>query len=405
MGPSRSSARLPAVVAFAIIAAVSGAALLAHAERTGLVQRDGGLAAQRPERLFGALLLAAFVGYVVAMVLTTRASFRLRVAIVVAIVIQTVPLTAPVLLSTDAWTYWGYGWIAADGGNPYREPPSAYPESPAAAHLGAAWRETTTVYGPAFTGASELVARAVGSSPDAAGWAFKTLAAAAAIAATLLAAALARSPTLAVVAVGWNPLLAVHAAGGGHNDAWVGALALAAVLAARRARPAAEGALWTLAVAVKWVPVVLLPLRLAAARSRRLVTSLALTAGGIVALASMRYGSGWVEAITPLARNAATKTSYAFPARLEQLGAPSTAALGVVSAVLVAGYVCLVRLAASGKPRYGLGACLTLLSTPYLAVWYLGWAVPLAAVDDEDRLPLVLATALGAYLLPQAVPL
>ena len=64
-----------------------------------------------------------------------------------------------------------------------------------------------------------------------------------------------------------------------------------------------------------------------------------------------------------------------------------------------------VRLAVRGKARYGLTACLALVTTPYLAVWYLGWAVPLSAVDDEDTAPLVLVTLLGAYLLPQTIPI
>src|SRR5687768_17640455 len=34
------------------------------------------------------------------------------------------PLAAPLLLSTDAWTYWEYGAIANEGGNPYRDTPA-----------------------------------------------------------------------------------------------------------------------------------------------------------------------------------------------------------------------------------------------------------------------------------------
>ena len=49
-------------------------------------------------------------------------------------------------------------------------------------------------------------------------------------------------------------------------------------------------------------------------------------------------------------------------------------------------------------------ACLVLLTTPYLAVWYLGWAVPLAGAE-EDETARITALALTAYLLPQAIPL
>lgn len=400
----RATTRL--VLVSAVIALpLATACALAWQDGSGLVQRYGGRTHPGPERAFLALLVLAFAAYVVAMVLASRGGLRVRAAIVVAVVIQAIPLGSPLLLSTDAWTYWGYGWIAAKGhGNPYRDPPSSRPGSPALPHLGADWRGTTTVYGPAFTAASEVVAAGAGGSSDRAAWAFKLLAAIAAVAAAALASRLSSRPGLATVAVGWSPLLAVHAAGGGHNDTWVGALVLAALVAGGGGREGREGALWALAIAVKWIPLILLPLRLMAERSRALVAAAAVSVGALALLATLRYGSGWVEAVTPLARNAATRTSYAIPSRIEQLGVPSAVAVGLAIAAFCVGYLLLVRRALGGRPRYGLTACLALVTTPYLAVWYLGWAVPLAAIDDEDIVPLAAATVLGAYLLPQAIP-
>jgi hypothetical protein len=63
-----------------------------------------------------------------------------------------------------------------------------------------------------------------------------------------------------------------------------------------------------------------------------------------------------------------------------------------------------VRSAHRGEPRLGRAACLVLATTPYLAVWYLAWAVPLAAAD-EDRAAWLAVLALTAYLLPQTIPL
>ena len=194
-----------------------------------MFRSTAGVPCSVPSRLFLVLLVAAFLLYVAAL-LTLRGGGPFRIAATVAVVVQLAPLGAPLLLSTDAWTYWGYGWIGAEGqGNPYVDPPERFPESPAAPYLGASWQDTTTVYGPVFTVASEGVASVAGRSSDRAAWIFKALAAAAAIAAALLAARLARRPALAVAAVGWNPLLAVHLAGGGHNDAWLGAMLLAAL--------------------------------------------------------------------------------------------------------------------------------------------------------------------------------
>jgi hypothetical protein len=235
---------------------------------------------------------------------------------------------------------------------------------------------------------------------------FKALAAGAALAAALLAGRLARRRAFAVALVGWNPLLAVHLAGGGHNDAWVGALILAALALSASRRFQGAGAAWALAIAVKWVPLIFLALRAVEARATGRPTAhrgFAFTAAGIAVAASILYGDAWPSAILPLAGNAALETSYAIPHRLEQLGMPDTAALGLAIVVLLAGLAWLVQEARRGRARLGLAACLLLVTTPYLAVWYLAWAVPLAAAE-EDAVATCACLVLCAYLLPQTIP-
>ncbi|RDI74097.1 hypothetical protein Gocc_2194 [Gaiella occulta] len=399
--------RLAPAAGLATLALVAAASALAWREASALVPRDGGRGGGSA-RLFLALLVAAFAAYLVGLAAARRHGVGRRAAVALALAIQIVPLGAPLLLSTDAWTYWSYGWIAArGGGNPYADRPAAFPDSPALPLQGAAWLETTSVYGPAFTLASEPVALAAGDSADAAAWAFKTLAALAAVAAALLAGRLARRPAAAVAFVGWNPLLAVHLAGGGHNDAWVGALLMAALALAAARRLQAAGVAWALAIAVKWVPLPFLVLRALEARATRRATAhlgFALTAAAVALAATLRYGIHWPLAVVPLAGNAALETSYALPHRLEQIGLPRGAALAIAGAVLVAGFGWLVRQALRGRARLGLAACLLLATTPYLAVWYLGWAVPLAAAE-EDRAAKMGCLLLCAYLLPQAIPL
>jgi alpha-1,6-mannosyltransferase len=399
----------PALAAGVATACLVGAAsLLAWRASSPLVPRDGGTAEQGSAWAFLVLLVAAFGSYLAGLWLVRRAPARVRAIVVVAALVQLVPLGAPLLLSTDAWTYWGYGWIAAEGGgNPYVDPPSEFPESPAAPYLGADWRDTTTVYGPLFTGISEPVAEVAGSSSDAAAWLYKSLAAVAVLVACAAVARVARRPALAVAFVGWNPVLAVHAAGGGHNDALVGGLATLAVALALRRRHELSGAVWVAAVLVKWVPIVFLALSSLAARARaRPVGWRGVAAAAVVlgALATWLYGLDWLRAAEPLAGNAARETSYALPARLEQAGLPHGAALGVAGACLVVGLLWLARDATRGRARLGLAACLVLVTTPYLAVWYLAWAVPLAA-PEEERAARLAALALTAYLLPQTIPL
>jgi hypothetical protein len=406
-GVRRDRAALGAgVVVLGLVACCSG---LAWQRGSPLVPRNGGIATGRTAGLFLLLLALAFLAYVIGLALVRRGRAGLPLVLALAGAIQLAPLAAPLLLSTDAWTYWDYGRTAAiHGANPYRVPPAAFPGDPALEHMGAAWRAKTTVYGPAFTLASEPVALAAGDSASAAAWTFKVLAALGILAATALAAQLARRrAALAAALVGWNPVLAIHLAGGGHNDAWIGALVLAALALAAGRRPYGAGVVWALAVAIKWVPLVFLALAgLATKRERRRPLTLGLASGAavIVGLATWRYGWHWLDAFVPLADNARLETSYALPHRLRGAGLPRGVALGLAVAILTVGLLWLAWSASRGRVRLALASCLVLLTTPYLAVWYLGWVVPLAAADEDDRLARVLAVGLSAYLLPQTIP-
>ncbi len=390
-----------------VLALVAGACALAWRPGSPLVPRHGGhVSGGAP--LFLALLVAAFATYTVAVLLVRRELPSTGAVIALAVAIQLAPLGAPLLLSTDAWTYWSYGWIAArSDGNPYSDPPVEFPADPALPFMGTAWRDTTSVYGPAFTMAAEPLAVVAGDSDAISAWTYKPLSAAAALAAALLAGRLARRRALAIALVGWNPILAVHLAGGGHNDAWVGALIVAALALGASGRRQSEGALWAVAIGLKWVPLLFLALRALQARANGRPVGyrgLAAVGGAIAAAAFVLYGGAWPFAVLPLAGNAALETSYAFPHRLEQLGLAGPLALSLAAAVLLGGLAWLARQAAGGRPRLGLAACLVLVTTPYLAVWYLAWAVPLAAAE-EDTAATLCCLALCAYLLPQTIPL
>ena len=221
--------------------------------------------------------------------------------------------------------------------------------------MGAPGSTRRRVYGPAFTLASEPLAVVAGDSDAVAAWTYKALAAAAALGAALLAGRLARRRAFAIALVGWNPLLAVHLAGGGHNDAWVGALILAALaLSASRRRAERRRALG--ARDRRQVGADLsssLSARSRHARRGRAhgARGFAVAAAAIALGASVLYGGAWPLAIVPLAGNAALETSYAIPHRLEQLGLPDDVALGLAVAALVGGLVWLAREAGRGRAR------------------------------------------------------
>ncbi len=337
-----------------------------------------------------------------------RRGARLVPVAAVAVAIQLAPLGAPLLLSSDAWTYWAYGRIATKhGADPYEKSPSSFPSDPAFPWVGSGWRSTTSVYGPGFTLASEPLALAAGASHSAAAWIYKTLAALAALAAAALATVLSPRRAFACAFVGWNPLVALDFAGGGHNDAWMAALVLAALALGAAGRRRLAGVAWALAASIKWVPLVLLPLRALEARSHeRRVDHLgfAATVAAVAALATWRYGLSWIEAFGPLARNANHETRFALPHRLQAEGVPHAVSLGLFALAFLAGYLLLAWRAAAGRARLALASVLLLLATPYLAAWYTVWAVPLAAAEDDGAAQLV-SLALCAYLLRQTVPL
>jgi hypothetical protein len=92
------------------------------------------------------------------------------------------------------------------------------------------------------------------------------------------------------------------------------------------------------------------------------------------------------------------------PARLQDLGLSEGAALALAITAFVAGVAWLAREARRGRVLLGRAACLVLLTTPYLIVWYLAWAATLAAAD-EDRVARWAVLGFCVYLLPQTIPL
>jgi len=391
-----------------VVVLVAAACALAWFDGSPLVPRDAGQADQGGEPLFLVLLAAAFAAYVLGLWLLRRTVATIVVVLVLAAGVQLVPLGAPLLLSTDAWTYWEYGRLANDGHDPYAEAPERFPGNPAFPYAGADWRDTTSVYGPAFTLASQPVALVAGRSSGAAAWLFKSLAAVAVLVTTLLVARLAAAPAFGAAFVGWNPLLAVHLAGGGHNDSWVAAAVVGALALAAGGRRAAAGAVWALAVLVKWIPAVLLALVVAAHRlrpPRAAVLAFLGTVLVVVLAATVEWGADWLTAFGPLAANSGTETSYALPHRLEQAGVPDGVAVGLGIAVFGAGFAWLAADAWRRRsPRLAPAALLLLVTTPWLAAWYTAWLVPLAALEDDDRVRLA-TLVVCVYLLPQTIPL
>jgi alpha-1,6-mannosyltransferase len=358
--------------------------------------------------LYLGAMSASFVLYLLGLAALARRGARLGAVVVVAAAIQLAPLAAPLLLSTDAYTYWARGRVAAvHGENPYETAPSAFPGDPALERMGRSWRDRPTGYGPAFTLLSEGHAAAVGDSPDAAAWTYRVVAAGAMLALVGLAAALGREKAFAAAFVGWNPLLAVQFAGGGHNDAVMMALVLGALLLGSRGHPRLAGVAWAGAILIKWVPVVFLPLRALEARrvGRRVDhVGFALAAALIVGVSFWRYGTGWLHSFGNFSGQLERTTSVSAARWLTGIGLSEDAAVALLIALFGVGYLWLLREAWRGRARLGLCGGLLVVTASWLVPWYAVWAVPLAAIE-EDRTARLLALALSSYLLRAAVPL
>ncbi len=144
------------------------------------------------------------------------------------------------------------------------------------------------------------------------------------------------------------------------------------------------------------------------ARSRRAppaaasaTSASAVTAALVLGLATWRYGFDWLRAIGPLARNAEEPDELrACPTGSSSSGLPHAVSRSALRARARApaspgspGRLC------AGEPRLGLAACLLLVTTPWLTPWYTVWAVPLAAAEDDRRAQLL---ALALLRVPPA---
>jgi alpha-1,6-mannosyltransferase len=354
-------------------------------------------------------LIGAFACYLIGVALLSRAFVPLGATVAIAAAIQLAPFAAPLLLSTDAYSYWDYGRVATvHNGNPYADRPSRWPQDPAYRRMGADWREKRSVYGPVFTLASEGGARLVGDSARTASLFFRLLAAGGMLVLVAATALAARRSAFAAAFVGWNPLLALHFAGGGHNDVLMAALVVCALLFSRLGGFPIEGAAWAGALSIKLIALVFLPLRgLEALRRRELgraALGFVLAAGAIAAVASVHYGTAWLTVLSPVANQLRQTSSLGLPYWFAKAGVSEHLTRNLLVALFALLYLFLLWQAWRGRARLALCAVGLLLATAWLQPWYAVWAVPLAALET-DRLARLGALALSGYLLYDALPI
>jgi hypothetical protein len=186
-----------------------------------------------------------------------------------------------------------------------------------------------------------------------------------------------QKPSHLVLAFAWNPLLAIEVAGSGHIDI-VGAflLIVSAAALARRWRATAAVALG-LAVAVKFLPIVLLPLYWKRVRIRD-----AVLAAAVVGLLYLPFldRSFFSHARIPLGSLGTYVTGFRFNgpvfAALHHVAPPQLLA-GLAVLVGLATATWLRRKPAWSPDQFAWPMAASLLFAPVVFPWYLLWLLPL----------------------------
>jgi hypothetical protein len=377
-------------------------ALLVHAPASIAVDRAQPLVVVTYWQQFGfvmwlALFIAiavASVGYVAALVYARAWFDKLTMTLIVTMTLSALACVAalafPVVFSSDAYAYVGYGWLALHGVSPYAHAPVTIRDQLMTAVL---WQwgnpPPVCVYGPAFVWfAQTIVAMFQGFGPAAPLWALRvsacvTLVLCAPLAFYAFANFSPRTRLAAAAGIALNPV-AIWAAAEGHNDVFLIAIILAAFALIARSLPLAGAFLLALSPLVKLpgLPAAAVAAFAYARDPSRFSRVLIGTIGGF-ALAAF---AAW-PALSQLSRNPVARGHYA-PQFSLQYALSSTfsdsTAIAVTAALVVscviAGCILLRRRDVTGAPLLALALWIA-IPDPY--PWYALWILPVAFVAWE----------------------
>jgi len=189
-----------------------------------------------------------------------------------------------------------------------------------------------------------------------------------------------------VLAYAWNPLLAIEVAGSGHIDIVGALLLLVSVAALERRWRAIAAVAFGLAVAVKFLPIVLLPLYWKRVRMRD--AALAAVMVGLLYVPFLNHGR------IPIGSLGAYVQSFRFNdpvfATLERVAAPQLAVgLAVLVGFLTAMWV-RSKASAWSSDAFAWPMAASLLCAPVVYPWYLLWLLPF--VRSGSTLPIIVWT-------------
>lgn len=358
------------------------------------------LAFRLPVSIAIALVASMFCGYV----LTVRHAARLpaRGVLAAVITLQVIVLLGPPLVSTDVFSYQAYAQMfSVYHVNPYTHGPGAIGLSSVYPFIDSMWINTPSVYGPAFTLISSVLA---GGSVLQGEITFRVLAAVCSIAVTVLlwqAAKLRRvEPKTVVIVWGLNPLVALFAVGGGHNDVLMLLLSTLGIYMLLRARHGLAGAAIVTAAAIKLTGVLVLPFALAShqpgrngALARRRTLLGVAAAGAVIAPASYLCFGDWLQGLLGTLQRVQTPGRLqSVPGILFEVFAQREPDWLTVRLDVLLVIVCVWLLARVWDRRLdwldgaGWATAALLLLAGALLPWYVCWLLPLCALTHDRRL-------------------
>ncbi|MDQ6807273.1 MAG: DUF2029 domain-containing protein [Actinomycetota bacterium] len=336
---------------------------------------------------FSAVLVIMTIAYGIALASVRMLSTRTIVIAVVAL--HAVLLLSAPLQLTDLFNYLGYARLGAlHHLNPYTYVIANERHDPVYALT--TWYNLRSPYGPAFT----LLTYPLALLPlSVAYWLLKVATVLASLGFIALVARcarqLCRDPRFAVLFVAANPIFLIYELGGFHNDVFMLIPAMAAISLLLDGRDRWSGAALTLAIAVKFTAVLLLPFLLLAARPARrrvqLLVGVAAAAVPLAAASILAFGL----TIPNLSDQSSLLTNFSVPNLLGLLlgqggGTPTLVRLTLVAVVLIIAVLIWRRgdwLTGSGWSTLALVGSLS-----WLVPWYIVWVLPLAALGTSIRL-------------------
>ena len=195
-----------------------------------------------------------------------------------------------------------------------------------------------------------------------------------------------RQATHWVLAFAWNPLLAIEVAGSGHIDIVGVLLLVVSVAALGRGRRAVAAVAFGLAVAVKFLPIVVAPIYWRRLRIRDVL--LAASVYGALYLPFLEHGR------IPIGSLATYVQSFRFNgplfATLERVTTPQVVAgLAVLVGFLIAIWL-RIKSAAWSSDAFAWPMAASLLIAPVVYPWYLLWLLPF--LRSPSTLPIIIWT-------------